>query len=59
MGDRHNGDAGDGSAPAPAKKPYAEPVLQEWGSFEDLTLSVGNQGKRDGGNQSHRKSTRA
>lgn len=42
-----------------AKKPYAEPVLLEWGSFEDLTLAVGNLGARDGGTKHNRTNTRS
>lgn len=33
----------------PAKKPYTKPVLQDWGTLEELTQSQGIQGKKDGG----------
>lgn len=59
MDDRNNRDASGGSIQAPEKKPYAQPVLQEWGSLQDLTLSVGNSGKKDHGGSKDRKSTRA
>ncbi len=58
MDDRNNRDASGGSIQAPKKKPYVQPVLQEWGSFQDLTLTVGSRGRSDGGKQSGRKSTR-
>ena len=59
MDDRHNRDAEGGSVQALAKRPYAEPVLLELGSFADLTLNVGSRGLSDGGRQSGRRSTRA
>ena len=31
------------------KKPYTPPVLQDWGTFQDVTLANGNQGRTDGG----------
>lgn len=34
-----------------SKKPYRPPVLQSWGSFEDLTQANGNKGKSDGGHR--------
>jgi len=33
--------------PAPAKRPYAEPVLLRWGSFNDLTQSNNHSSNRD------------
>lgn len=39
-----------GQPPATAaKKPYAAPVLNDWGTLEELTLARGNSGKNDGG----------
>ncbi len=34
-----------------AKKPYAAPVLVEWGSLMDLTQAVGQTGHPDGGHK--------
>jgi hypothetical protein len=31
------------------KKHYESPVLKDWGSLQDMTLSVGFSGKSDGG----------
>lgn len=37
-------------ARAPAvKKPYEAPVLKDWGTLRDITLSNSNQGNSDGG----------
>ena len=58
MESRPNGDSDGRSVQASEKKPYSEPVLLDWGSLEDLTLSVGSQGKSDGGKQNNRKKTR-
>lgn len=44
---------------ASLKKPYAEPVLIDMGSFKDLTLAVGNLGATDGGNKRNQKNTRS
>jgi hypothetical protein len=46
-------------AEASPKKPYAEPVLVDMGSFKDLTLATGSQGATDGGHQNRRKNTRS
>jgi len=42
-----------------SKKPYAPPVLLVLGSFSELTLTVGHDGRNDGGRQGWRRSTRA
>jgi hypothetical protein len=42
-----------GQAPATAKKPYEAPVLNDWGTLEELTLANGNKGKSDGGRPPH------
>jgi hypothetical protein len=41
------------------RKPYRPPVLQEWGSLEEMTLNVGRTGSVDGGRLNNRKQTRA
>jgi len=33
----------------PRKKPYQPPVLQRWGTLEELTRSQGLTGRKDGG----------
>lgn len=48
----------DEAVKSPSKKPYEEPVLLVLGSFSDLTLSIGPNGKSDGGSQRGRRSTR-
>lgn len=35
------------STPEPVKRPYAEPVLLRWGSFNDLTQTNGRSSARD------------
>ncbi len=35
------------SKPEPAKRPYAEPVLLRWGSFNDLTQTNNRSNSRD------------
>jgi hypothetical protein len=40
----------EGRRPAPtAKKPYEAPVLRDWGTLKDITLSTGTQTHSDGG----------
>jgi hypothetical protein len=39
------------SAPA-VKKPYEVPVLKEWGTLKDITLSQNSGGRSDGGRKS-------
>jgi len=58
MDAQHNCDEGGEAVKSLSKKPYAEPVLLVLGSFSDLTLAVGPNGKSDGGSQRGRKSTR-
>jgi len=61
MDTQHKCDEGDegGEAVKPlSKKPYAEPVLLVLGSFSDLTLNIGPNGRDDGGSQRGRRSTR-
>lgn len=36
-------------SPPTAKKPYEAPVLKDWGTLADITLTNGNNGKADGG----------
>lgn len=44
----------EGQAPAAAaKKPYKAPILNDWGTLEELTLSNGNKGNPDGGRPPH------
>ncbi len=55
------GDVGppaDGSPAEGAKKPYAPPVLIEWGTLRDITRTVGANGKNDGGVPNYGKKTR-
>lgn len=45
-----NKDHATGAANATSVKlPYETPVLVEFGSLRDMTLTVGNQGNLDGG----------
>ena len=37
------------AAPVTKKRPYEAPVLQDWGTLQDVTQAVGNHGKADGG----------
>lgn len=58
MDTQHKCDEGGEVVKSPSKKPYAEPVLLVLGSFSDLTLAIGPNGKNDGGSQRGRRSTR-
>jgi hypothetical protein len=58
MDRQHNCDEDDRVAEVRPKKPYAAPVLLALGSFSELTLQVGPNGRDDGGKQRGRKSTR-
>ena len=40
------------------KKPYAPPVLVEWGTLRDITQSVGWSGRSDGGKGKQARRTR-
>ncbi|TAJ86538.1 lasso RiPP family leader peptide-containing protein [Reyranella sp.] len=40
------------------KKPYAPPVLVQWGTLRDITQSVGWNGRSDGGKGKHHRRTR-
>lgn len=40
------------------KKPYAPPVLLEWGTLRDITQSVGSSGRSDGGKGKQPRRTR-
>jgi hypothetical protein len=44
------------SAPA-AKKPYEAPLLKEWGTLKDITLSQSSGRKQDGGGNKKNNST--
>lgn len=37
------------SEPPPDKKPYASPVLMQWGTMLEITKALGLGGKPDGG----------
>lgn len=43
---------------AALKKPYAPPVLVEWGTLRDITQSVGWSGRSDGGKGKQQRRTR-
>lgn len=58
MDRQHKCDEDDRVAEARPKKPYAAPALLVLGSFSDLTLKIGPNGKDDGGSQRGRRSTR-
>lgn len=47
-----------GVLPAGKKRPYAPPVLIEWGSLRDITQAVGNSGNNDGGKGKQPRRTR-
>lgn len=40
-----------------AKKPYEAPVLKDWGTLKDITLSQSSGRKADGGNRRGQQST--
>jgi hypothetical protein len=40
------------------KKPYAPPILVEWGTLRDITQSVGWSGRSDGGKGKQQRRTR-
>ena len=55
----------DGSAPGQpvmnrpvVKKPYKAPVLTQWGTLRDITQTVGQNGKQDGGGPGGFRNTR-
>ena len=58
MDAQQNCDEDDRVVKSLPKRPYAEPVLLALGSFSELTLTVGPNGRSDGGSQRGRKSTR-
>ena len=58
MDAQHNCDEDDRVVKSLPKKPYAQPVLLALGSFRELTLTVGTNGREDGGSQRGRRSTR-
>lgn len=58
MNAQDKGDEGDRVAQSTPRRPYAAPVLVTLGSFSDLTLKIGPNGKDDGGSQRGRRSTR-
>lgn len=58
MDTQHKCDDGGEAVKSPSRKPYVEPVLLVLGSFSDLTLKIGPNGKDDGGSMRGRKSTR-
>jgi hypothetical protein len=61
--ERTGGDVGppaDGTppknmTPENRKRPYAPPVLVQWGTLRDITQSVGNTGANDGGRGGRRR----
>lgn len=58
MDTQHKRDEGGEAVKSLSKKPYVEPALLVLGSFSDLTLKIGPNGKADGGSQRGRRSTR-
>lgn len=47
---KHQVEKSDISDPIPPKKkPYQPPILQDWGTLQDLTKATGFSGKKDGG----------
>lgn len=56
---QHDDKKGDRADRSLQKKPYEAPVLLVLGSFNELTLTVGDRGSNDGGRQGRRRSTRA
>lgn len=45
----------EAASPVGKKRPYSPPVLQDWGTLEDLTQANGNSGKSDGGRPPYRR----
>ena len=47
------------ASPPQAKSAYVKPALVRLGSFQDLTMNVGQRGASDGGRDSRRNRTRS